>query len=391
MTDRNDASTYIDTIPNEVLLLVAKHLTAPARALFAIGCFRQTPRRTEIIASQTAWDTLDFGQLDKDLARRLTDYDLSSILMCVDATNTVKTLKLTGCFNILGWGLYPLVGSSAVIEAIDLSMVKAHGKPSKSCTTTRFSERSVVPILTRIIEEKSSSLKHVQFPKHWRDGKSAVLTEFLGKFEAVLKARNYECSSENTCDELCGENGEYIYQEGDLYGIQNYICSVCTEPFCCGSDCICGVEVCEHCERAYCRKCCPVTTCEKCNETVCMACKMIGFCSTCDEFLCTDCGPVLFCHQCETEHCIDCLPTFSCSTCNATSCLDCGKIMWCGDCKEFHCFDCLPTLFCSGCHATSCLDCNKVKWCYCCEKGHCSDCFHSPDFPCAVRAEMDDY
>jgi len=120
----------------------------------------------------------------------------------------------------------------------------------------------------------------------------ALLSEFLDKFEAVLKARNYKCSSASTCNELCGGNGEYVNQEGDLHGIQNYICSVCTEPFCCGSDYSCGFEVCEHCERAYCTDCGPVYTCEKCNETTCVDCTWIGFCFTCNEFLCIFLWPV---------------------------------------------------------------------------------------------------
>ena len=372
MTDINEASTNIYNIPDEVLLLVAEYLTAPSRALFGIGCFRQTPRRTaEIIASQTAWDTLDFGQLDKDLARRLTDHDISSILLCIDATNTVKKLKLTGCFNIIGWGLHPLAGS-AVIEAIDLSMVEVNEKPSRA---TRVSELCVVPILARMIEKKCSSLKHIQFPKHWRDGKSAVLTEFLDTFEAVLKARNYKCCSEENCDKLCGGNGEYVKQEGDLYGIQNYICSVCTEPFCCGQNYSCEVKFCEHCERASCTNCCPVNTCDKCNETTCMACKMIVGCVTCDDFLCMDCGLVLFCDQCETAHCMDCVPTLFCSKCQVASCIDCGDIVWCEVCEEGHCLDCLPTLFCSGCHTVACFDCDKVHWCFLCEEGHCFECF----------------
>ena len=402
MTDTNEASTCIDNVPDEVLLLVAEYLTAPARALFAIGCFRQQtaaaapPRRgrTEIIVSQTTWDTLDFGQLDKDLARMLTDHDLSSVLLCIDATNTVKTLKLTGCINIIGWGLHPLLAGSAVIEAIDLSMLRDREKPRFRMSI--ISEPCVVPILARIIEKKSSSLKHVQFPKHWREGKSALLTGFLGIFDAVLKARNYKCSSKDTCDEICGEDGDHVNQEGDLYGIQNYICSVCTKPFCCDhGDYSCGVDICEHCERVYCTDCGPVFTCEKCDETACVVCTFIGFCSTCDEFLCMNCGLVQFCEQCETAHCSNCLPVISCSKCYATSCIDCGNIMWCDDCEEGHCFDCVPTIFCSGCHATSCIDCCNIMWCDGCEEGHCFDCLHSPNHSpnlhCATRAEIDDY
>ena len=45
--------------------------------------------------------------------------------MCVDASNKLKRLKLSGLINITGRGLDPL-RSSAVIEQIDLSLVKRY-------------------------------------------------------------------------------------------------------------------------------------------------------------------------------------------------------------------------------------------------------------------------
>ena len=65
-------------------------------------------------------DTLDFGEISSILASKLTDDDIASILVSIDAKNTLKVLKLIGCDNISGAGLEPLRGSS-VLEQIDLS------------------------------------------------------------------------------------------------------------------------------------------------------------------------------------------------------------------------------------------------------------------------------
>lgn len=53
-------------------------------------------------------DVLDFGDIEKSLAKKLTDDDLRSALTCMNARDHVKTLKLSGCVNIAGCGLEPL-------------------------------------------------------------------------------------------------------------------------------------------------------------------------------------------------------------------------------------------------------------------------------------------
>eukprot|EP00985_Skeletonema_marinoi_P006094 scaffold2645_cov96-Skeletonema_marinoi.AAC.1 len=68
-------------------------------------------------------ETLDFEDIEEDLAIKLSDGDISAVLTCIDAVNRLKTLKLTNCINIIGVGLEPLRGSS-IIEQIDLSLVE---------------------------------------------------------------------------------------------------------------------------------------------------------------------------------------------------------------------------------------------------------------------------
>ena len=59
-------------------------------------------------------DTLDFSDIGRDLASKLTDSDMSSILdlESIDAPNRLKVLKIIGCKNISGVGLEPIRGST---------------------------------------------------------------------------------------------------------------------------------------------------------------------------------------------------------------------------------------------------------------------------------------
>lgn len=53
------------------------------------------------------------------MASKLTDDDLRDTLLCVNAGDKLKRIKLTNCVSITGHGLEPLRGSS-VLEQIDL-------------------------------------------------------------------------------------------------------------------------------------------------------------------------------------------------------------------------------------------------------------------------------
>ena len=344
---RRSTRVGIHSIPDEILVhKVAEYLNESARALFAVS-FRSShqPLGKKIITTQTSWETLDFGHLDQNLANRLTDADISLVLSCIDAVNTVTTFRLTGCIGIRGWGLQPLKGSK-VIETIDLSIVNPGDTSTKP---SELHEGTVVPILESMIAAESKggrtrtrrrcSLKLVLFPKHWRDRKSAVLAEFLAIFDRVLKARRYRCSSDN-CNNFCSNYEDFLWQEGSLYGLQNYFCSNCTKQVCeDGIDC--SMAYCERCEKAYC-DCNPVDTCDLCQEVTCMDCTMIGTCDDCDGVFCMDCRPVFYCDFCEEMSCTDCRVFAPCSTCTKFACSNASCLMMecCEDCKDFTCRYC---------------------------------------------------
>jgi hypothetical protein len=130
-----DAASHdacLSDLPSGVLTHVANYLDAPSRLFFAASltthqiATASDERNTAIVDNE--WSTLDFGDIEKDLAARLSDRDISAVLICIDAVNRVKKLKLTNCIHIKGVGLEPLRGST-IIEQIDLSLVGKHQSP----------------------------------------------------------------------------------------------------------------------------------------------------------------------------------------------------------------------------------------------------------------------
>ena len=102
--------------PAGVLKEVANFLEAPSRVLFAIAVeppsspydkilARCQPRKLSrsSITSNLDWHTLDFGDIEKDLAARLTDEDIRKVLLHIDAAHKVKRLRLANCTSITGF------------------------------------------------------------------------------------------------------------------------------------------------------------------------------------------------------------------------------------------------------------------------------------------------
>jgi len=125
---------------------------------------RLSPISKAIISAQQ-WDTLDFEDIEKELANKLTDNDISAILKSINAQDVLKKLKLCGCINIEGHGLSPLRGS-VVLEQIDLSTVGKH-ENSEIKPQPKISQEVVMPILESIISTYGCSLKHIEFPSKW--------------------------------------------------------------------------------------------------------------------------------------------------------------------------------------------------------------------------------
>ena len=134
------------------------------------------------------FEDIDFGLMNQYAGstpghNRLNDIDLKAILICIDAHNNLKSLILTGCVSISGRGLLPSLCGSTVLQRIDLSLVSEKYESNNQGAENVLSEADVLPVLRSIIlKGEQSSLKHIQLPLKWRNGRSTRLTTFLDEY-----------------------------------------------------------------------------------------------------------------------------------------------------------------------------------------------------------------
>jgi hypothetical protein len=362
-----------DLLPGGILEEVATFLAAPSRVLFAVAITpRSSPydiimsrRRSNVSRSSiagNAWHTLDFGDIEKELATKLSDDDINDILVHIDAANKLKRLRLTNCINITGAGLISLRGSTS-IEQIDLNLVGANQrariqpKPPLSCGL-------VLPILDSIISHERCSLKHLQFPHAWRKKRptDSQFIEFLERYNEMMGNRdaffcekcNHDLNMSN-----CIRMGLYYEEEddNDYFGIQDGTCCVCTKSYCygCRYNYVPNARLCRTCERECCSKCATMIECGACDDMFCVGCLH---------------------HNCSSPHC----SVNFCDSCRTdNACPQCDK-SWCDTCEQD-----VTEPSCKGCDGIACferccMECsekegvNGVHWCDVCETKRCDKC-----------------
>ena len=223
---------HITDLPVGILVDISAYLGNPSKALLAVAfsppsivpsnplnlpiprddsVHQLSPISTAIVSSQQ-WDTLDFEDVNKELANKLLDRDIYAVLKSINAHDVLKRLKLARCTNITGRALIPL-RDSVVLEQIDISLVGKHESPiidlqkpklMVTCgdgygyfdqSIPRIHQRHVMPIIDSIISADGCSLKHVQFPYHWRNKKlPPPLKQFQSKYNQVCCNRGISCT-----------------------------------------------------------------------------------------------------------------------------------------------------------------------------------------------------
>ena len=328
------ALLHITDLPDGILVSIANYLAKPSIALFAIAMTADSEQQTQTskaIISSANWSALDFGDVEKSLAKQLSDNDIDKILRSVDAVNNLRILKLAGCVNISGSGLNVL-RSSVAIEQIDMSLVGKHEVPLIE-PEPLLSETKVLPILDGIISRgRGSSLKQLEFPKKWRKAQSTQFSQFLERYSNYLTSKRYCCSK---CDRVCTETGvgsDWIFRSNSsAFGTQNFTCSQCLNHFCSGNDCLedgnAHSDWCCKCEKEYCRSCIAMNICGECDDgCFCQKCDEMRACEGgCGEVLCECCFEKLTCHICNRMRCRSCITRYNCDRidCNKAICFDC--------------------------------------------------------------------
>ena len=291
-----DASTgvrRISDLPNAVLTNVANYLASPSRALFAAALntnqnavAASDERNSAIVGDDQS--TLDFGDIEEDLVARLSDDNIRAVLLCIDAVNNLKRLKLTNCLRITGIGLQALRGST-MIEQIDLSLVPKHHSPELK-PDPPISCDHVLPILDSIIETEHCSLMHLQFPSVWRRrrGKKRVqFDRFLQRYTELLLDRDIHCLNCNNNIPPVNETWIEFSQRGNIQRSQNFTCCECLKCYC---------EECHY------------------HDTT------LTFCNMCERKMCSDCQSMKWCSACEFDYCVDCVMFTTCPGCNENVC-----------------------------------------------------------------------
>ncbi len=305
---------YLSDLTIGILDHTASFLAPPSRALFAVALTNDnhTPNEnSSLIAAADDWDILDFGEIEKELAARLSDYDISDVLQHVDAVNKLKSLRLTNCIKISGICLEPL-RRSTVIEQIDLSLTD-DGESPKLDPDPPMSYYAVLPILDSIIS-RQCALKHLQFPYEWRRNRliDSKFHAFIVRYNE-MRRDTFKCFHCNKDLAQTGNNTWILTDDDDVYGTHCQTCYQCTKHYCYCDTCLEEEEevedhlgYCDNCQRDYCKECVNVEDCRVCKDGICEYCdkfecnKCNGkICSGCieNQYDCTDCGK-FFCDQC---------------------------------------------------------------------------------------------
>jgi len=263
----NDTITQISDLPVGILVDVSAYLSKPSRAILAVAfsapssswqninkylMHRPSPISTAIVSS-SEWDTLDLVDVEKSLASRLSDDDMFAMLVCINAQDVLKKLKLTGCINITGCGLSPLRGS-VVLEQIDLSLLKQHENPDDTPKVQHVLIKEVVlPILDSIISSTGCVLKHIQLAHSWKEeDDDGPLHEFANRYDQYQENRGISCSGcTKRIRAIPWFRATNMLHYNTCYDCLKHYCEECSDH----DDGASPLNFCFTCKKDYCKDC----------------------------------------------------------------------------------------------------------------------------------------
>ena len=402
-TKRRRTDLNITDLPDEGLRLIADYLPKSSRALLALAIttdsaswrdinwnksiaptltsfLRREKQQRPLAATRAVllkssaggddnerfWEHVDFVDIG-DLASRLNDDDVAGFLMCINAIQKLKTLKLTGVVNITGRGLDPLRGSR-ILEQLDLSLVGLDESPDLS-PQPLIKDTVVVPILDSIlIDQSDHNMKHLQFPRKWK--RSGLLDQFILRYDQTEYRRNMCClQCRRRCKDVLSQSRSDFscrIEQNTCYGCLKHYCYDCLDedPNFDAEEWGPMLTFCNVCEKEYCARCSG-------NDSD----GMRGM------FECTGrpCGRD--CHKCVCDHCYE-KGTGKCMECGNAFCKDCQEddFMSCEGCGDRACYMCMQLDTCEfeGCDAENCHRCvddkvNAVSFCFesDCQNSYC--------------------
>lgn len=164
----------IRLLPDVALQCIGSFLSPIEKSIFAVTTSTSNLLQNEL----HAMETLDFEDVS-ELASRLTEDDLMSILISVDAVNNLKKLVLKNCIKVTGRGLETLRGS-IVLQHLDLKITDSPNEVVAICL------KAITPIVDNILSrDENVGLLLLKFPIRWEQDKTETflgLKERYGQF-----------------------------------------------------------------------------------------------------------------------------------------------------------------------------------------------------------------
>ena len=252
------------------------------------------------------WEILDFVDIPKSLAAKLTDDDLSAILMCIDAKNNLKRLNLT----------------YVVLEKLDLGLVRQMEMP-QAFNDMQLSEEVVYDILNGILEVEGNKFQRLQVPLAWcNNGENNRLSERLTQ---LIDIHDLAFMNEkNLCAYFGYDNAQSLFRQLDnLHNVKNPRGDV--TDWCIGhGNCKGGdYDICADCNKVICCGCedmfnctgdqngdgCDIATCGNCTNSDEAVETTVSWCGAgwCDESRCGECrfreccNGTLTCEYCKAK------------------------------------------------------------------------------------------
>ena len=385
------------------------------------------------------WEKIDLETLSYHQRNDFSDRSLHRLLEAVNAKAITKSLSISRCAKIQGFGLEPLRGSHA-IEELDLrnkcpydsingktgledsfvvnllgTMMPFARPTHDNCRsgltarlfTVRFNAQKKPPLVNgvntanriqdcfhsygqvkKFLDSFDGSLKdrlwidrvpccHCNEPLVGR----IPCNQFETKEAAALRC--FECSKISCGQNECPSTKRCQKCFSDLCCVNIDTCDECRIPMC--SSCY-EIEKCQGpCSRNLCECCCSVLECDHCHKSFCEGCKDLMFCHKCDKFFCPDCIEVSPCGEGYGDcwFCSRCIPNPNkCSICESVFCSDCDpdELALCDGCDEVVCICCEDLSDpCGGCKGMFCSKCREISPKYdCCDEQYCDSCL--PNF-----------
>ncbi len=355
----------IDQLPPEILARTFFFLRVSDRVKLA-SCSKTTQRRVYRQCSEI-WETISFhGHTTGD--DRLTDYQLSKLLVRVNAREITKALNLSFLSNIHGQGLAPL-RYSRVLERIDIVGTGAENNPMPILQTLR----TMIPyalheVILSVMVEGNEAEKQV-FYDFFRTLREVRLEQ----------AKEIHCSSCNL--PIAEETQQLVLNK---FGNSSIRCFQCNQNFCKRASCPQSFHQCQVCTESFCGDCNYSFQCYTCGSNQCKDCRVGDSCDECSQYKCEKCEEMENCECCRRSLCNDCRPRRG--ECGHSRCKSCDDNGLCGICGIHHCTKCVCVYTCSGCskriceksscreHAKSCKACVATFCDYCKVFEQCNQC-----------------